>query len=482
MPTTWRFFLPRADISSLLTLEDQRAISAATAVPAVALASWIDLLHECSFHDISPNTQRLTPMIYRNLKNAEDVPERAKLRGSYRYSWSKNQRLMHSMGPVFAEFNRLEINYRVIKGIAIQLTLDFLGARVVGDIDIVVSQSEIDGVRQVLEQHGFRCNSVSACGRHPVNAPHDALNFNRGENHVDVHIAERKYPLRLLSEMIASDPIIKSHMGTAIPIPPTPLLLLHSAFHGQLASSDTDLVQAIVDIELLSLKCDPRELTALAHRTQTTSDLWSRNTPSGDLEKSGGVNQLLNTQRPRLHKVLMAPAIMRDRFRGFGTSAKVLREFPGRKYSYALWLTSGQFANIERKLRIRERGFLPEPSVVCPPGSWIAPFDEEGSELVRGTNMAPSTLDYRFTIRIPARVRDLKFTLHSNYLDSVDSFLFANGSPITRIVAGDMEHREVHVRSPLEVNEISIRSRIRVCGACFDGLTDLKVRVEYEAP
>lgn len=482
MPTSWRFFLPPADISSLLTLEDQRAISAATAVPVVALESWIELLQDCSFRNISTNTQRLTPMIYRNLRNVEGVPERAKLRGSYRYSWAKNQKLMHSMGPIFTEFNRLEINYRVIKGIATQLALDFLGARVVGDIDIVVSRSEIDVVRQVLEQYGFRCNSVSACGKHPVNAPHDALNFNRGENHVDVHIAERKYPLRLLSEMLASDPRIKSHMGTAIPIPPTPLLLLHSAFHGQLASSDTDLVQSMVDVELLSAECDKYDLGVMAKQTRTTSNLWARRTPNDKWKALGRFRRLVDIQFQHTLKAFLVPALIRDRFRGVGTSVQVLRNFPGKRSRYALWLTAGQFSSLERRLRSRGRGFLRTPGEICPPGLWIGPFNGNSLSVVQGTNLAPRTLDYRFSIRIPAGKRVLKLTLDSDYLDSVDAFLYANGIPTARIIAGDLGQREVHVRRPQEVIEISIRSTSRVCVACFDGLTNLKVRVDYEAP
>lgn len=427
-------------------------------------------------------------MIYRNLRGLDDVPERAKLRGSYRYTWSKNQKLMHSMDPVFAELNALNINYRVIKGIATQLSLDFLGARVVGDIDIVVSQNEIDKVREILEDHGFRCNSISACGRHPINAPHEALNFNRGEYHVDVHIAEKKNPRRLLTRMLQCEPDIKAHMGTSIPLPPAPLLLLHSAYHGQLAASDTDLVQAIVDIELLSPQCDPRELSELAKQTRTTSDLWSRGLGNEKLESSTHRKRRIHTkihtqihaQSPRLRTALLASALLRDRWRGIGTSTEVLRRFPGRRYRYVLWLSGGQFASVERRFRKYGDGFLTAPSDICAPGSWLAPFSGEQSRLVNGTNMAPSTLDYRFTFRIPANCRTLRLNLASEYLDSVDAFLYANGQPITRIIAGDVGQREVHVRRPAEVVEISIRSSSRVCPACFDGLTDLRVLVDYE--
>lgn len=475
-----------------LTQEDGLAIRSATAPVLEGVQSWKDLLTGTDFQDINSNTQRLAPMIYHHLKDQGDVLERERLRGAYKYAWAKNLRMLNALKPIFSDLNSRSINYRVIKGIAVQLELGFVGARVVGDVDIVVSQSEIDSVRQTLETNGFRCNSVSPCSRHTTRAPFEALNFNLGESHVDVHVAELKDPKPLLLAMLEATPNVIEHMGIDIKIPSPELLLLHSAFHGHQASSDTDLVQAIADISLLAPHCDPQKLGALSSRTRSESDLWHISDeaktvdiilPEIGLEPSSRWKRELRKQsanfKTSANKFAKVPAIVRDRYRGNPTLAHVVRQFSGRRGTYALWLSCGQFSAVERAAMTNRRGFLPAPLQVCPSGTTLTPFVFLMPNLVTATNLAEETLDYRFSVRINSQARELNLTLDSEFLSSSDAFIYCNGRPITRIVAGDNGYREVTIRNPDVVNEISIRPTSRVCPECFTSLDDLSVGIRY---
>jgi len=480
-------------VKARLTQEDGLAIKSATLSIPEAIENWIRLMGDVDFQLINPNTQRLAPLVYHRLKDQQGVTERERLRGAYKYAWAKNHRLLNALKPIFTELNELEINYQVIKGMAVQLTLGFVGARVVGDVDMVVSQKDVEVVRIIFERNGFRCNSDSGCKRHSRSAAFEALNFNLGENHVDMHIAESKDPKILLALMLDLSPNLIEYLGTKIPIPNPELLLLHSAFHGHQAVSDTDLVQAIADISLLAPVCDPRKLTELAGQTKTYSDLWHVSSEAATVDialpkftAKSGRSRNKNVALPVLkargvgRKVQKVPALVKDRYRGNATTRHILGRFPGRKVAYALWLSAGQFSALERVAMSRERGFLKAPVEALKSETLLRPFMDQAPELVEATNLAEETLDYRFSIRVKPGIRALLLSLDSDYLDMCDAFLYSNGRPISRIVAGDTTFREVTIRSPLEVNEISIRPTSNVCTECFRSLTDLRVKIRYE--
>ncbi|GEM_PF-5119385 len=475
-----------------LTVEDGYAIRSATAPISIAHQNWNELLSATDFQHINPNTQRLAPMIYHHLKDQGDLFERERLRGTYKYAWAKNLRMLNSLNPVFAELNSRSINYRVIKGIAVQLELGFVGARVVGDVDILVSQNEINIVREILESNGFRCNSLSTCSRHTSQAPFEALNFNLGDNHVDVHVAELKDPKALLLEMLKSAPNVIENRGILIQVPAPEFLLLHSAFHGHQAVSDTDLVQAIADISLLATNCEPLKLTGLAKKTKSESDLWHVAAeakhvdivlPEIGLAATSKEERFINNTSASIKdfatKVGKVPAIVHDRYRGNSALAHVLGQFSGRKAAYAVWLGLGQFSAVERLLMSKERGFLKTPAKVCMSGTSLLPFGSTASDFVTSSQLAAETLDYRFAIRIDPRARELVLTLDAEFLHSSDAFVYSNGRPITRMVAGDGNSGEVIIRNPDTVNEISIRPTARVCAECFTNLVDLKVDIRW---
>jgi len=63
-------------------------------------------------------------------------------------------------------------------------------------------------------------------------------------------------------------------------------------------------------------------------------------------------------------------------------------------------------------------------------------------------------------------------------LDRLDAFVFINGIPRTRIVAGDLTTRTVGIQDMGPSMEISLRPLWNACERCYSGLDDLEISLE----
>jgi hypothetical protein len=104
------------------------------------------------FDPVDWESQRLMPMIYRNLEHTGDalVPH---LRGIYRYTWMKNQRHLIKMQQVVGQFNAVGVESMMLKGIP--LTLYYYadaGVRLMGDLDVMVPVQQIDQAVRIIQQ------------------------------------------------------------------------------------------------------------------------------------------------------------------------------------------------------------------------------------------------------------------------------------------------------------------------------------------
>jgi hypothetical protein len=471
--------------------EDRWAVLAATADTPIALEAWSNLLAETDFVDISRSTQRLAPMVYLNLRGATDVPERGRLRGAYKYAWSKNHNLIGSLVPVVSDLDAAGINYRIAKGIAVQLALGIVGARVVGDADLVVSRADVEATRKVLEQNGFRCNSLSACGMHPQAAVHNALDFNKGDAHVDLHVAELKEPSRLLTEMLREPPHRVDYAGSTFLIPSPELLLLHSAVHGNASVAETDFSQSVTDIALLIPSCDRNLVRSQALHTgvyEAVSSLGQTLNHIGRTElvmppsKSRTVPVAAPTIAYKgstfLGKARYASSLWRQRFHGGRPLVAAGRGFTGRRLLYVMWNALGQFSSLERVMFARRPGFLRLPTRPFEETEYAQPFTGKRYEQVTANSVAGDCFDYRFAFRCPADVREFVLTFGGECLDDVDVTVHHNGRRLLRIVAGASE-RKLAVLNPPEHNEISLRPISVACEACFDTMKTLAVSIAY---
>ena len=138
--------------------EDELAITSATAPIGDALMAWSRLMDWLPFDVINPNTQRLAPTIFFNLKSSKDFKERERLRGSFKYTWAKTTRLIHSIEPILRKFEAADLDYRIIKGLAIQVSLNTVGARTMGDVDILIGLKDVDRAIEIVRSFGYRKN------------------------------------------------------------------------------------------------------------------------------------------------------------------------------------------------------------------------------------------------------------------------------------------------------------------------------------
>lgn len=472
----------------MIAKEDRLALSAATAEESLALESWEELLATTPFLEISPNTQRLAPLIFHNLRDVEAVPERNRLRGAYKHTWSKNLRLISAFLPVVESLNTAGINYRVIKGVAVQLLTGLLGARVVGDIDVVVSSADLEKTVEMLEQHGFRCNTRALCGFHSEGSAEAALGFNLGDNHIDLHVAERKEPRRLLRAMLAASPRLVNLRGIDIPVPSAEALTLHASLHGYRGASETDLIQALTDRSLLSPWASQADLGRLGRKTGTAR-VWRiagkysaerrERAPYGRSEPTSrfrpeqdGPHPLLIARLPR------AVTLIRHRFPTLSVVQSVLAGFPGRRLAYVTWLLLGRFADVERFL-LSKGGFLTPPAEVASPPASAQPFDSErGVPGLTASSVADHTMDYRFAVRVDPESGPTKLTLVSKYLDEMNLSVYLDGVRALKVITGAHIEKSILLPRGSEHHEISLRYTQQACKWCFRTLADLSVSLE----
>lgn len=476
-----------------LAWQDLRALGAATADPVVGARQWRALMAAVAFDEIDEAAQRIMPAIFANLRDQPDLPERDRMRGAFKFHWSRTTELLHGVRPVLADLAAEGVDHRLLKGAAVQVVCGRIGARAMGDVDLLVSAADADRVSELLVRNGFRRSRVAVCAGHSDAEHHAALTFNSGDVHVDVHLAEFKEPVRLLSMMLAAPARRVRAAGTVLALPPAELLLLHAAVHGRLASGPTDFAQAVVDVAMLTAHVDPTRLVAAAARTGTTADLVdldaaARAAGAAPLGVTVPVGARVAARLDALAGTAAKAAIasssvtrrMRDRQRGPAATAAVAHGFGGDRRAYAAWLRSGQFAVAERAaVRVRG-GFLHEPSGVLALGASVRPFAGATVPGLVASSVAGDTLDWRFRVRLPGPSRWLRMTLDAPSLDRLDVVVFRNGVPLTHVFAGDAASRVVTMRDVPAGNEFSLRALWRVCRRCYAGLDDLAVRFDAD--
>lgn len=473
--------------SVLLGEEERSALLAATAPRDDAVHSWSALMEQIPFDEVNENTQRAMPAIFANLRDVVDIPERGRMRGAFKYAWSKNTRMLHDIRPVLQVLQQQDVPYRVIKGAAVQAMCDRIGARTMGDIDLLVSERDARVVEEVFLDHGFRRTGHAQCSGHSDAVHFDALNFNRGETHVDVHVAEVKTPRALFRTMLGRDALVAPAAGGVIAVPEPELLILHAAVHGSLSSGPTDVMQAALDIRLLRSRVDPSLLVTLGRETGTLDALVQLDSRLRALGVAGSGAQpsaaaMARSRADARRQQLVAVASeshsvlrrMRARRRDEDTLAEIKRRFQGHARAYVAWLRSGQFAVSERLAARRWGGFLPAPE-----GEWsgaeVAPFGDCAPG-VMGSAAAAVALDWRFRLAMGNVDPDVVWLdVQSSALDRLDAFVFVNGTPITRIVAGDDASRRVGIRAAGPSLEVSIRPLWTACRACYAGFDDLRI-------
>lgn len=470
--------------------EDLILATASAAAPrGQAADAWARLMGTTEFHDISPSVQRLVPQIFLNLRNEVDVPSRERLKGAYRYTWTKNVHLWSQARGVFEHLRAQGVDYRLLKGAALHAYSGSVGSRSIGDFDLLVHSQDVPLVTQALRASGFRQEGSRqiSCG-HGLSS-HAAINFNLNECHVDVHVAPVKEPSALLSRMLMSAPLTRRLGGTNVQIPKPVHLLLHAAWHASQRSSPTDLAQGLVDIALLAPSI---HLSELSREAASTGQERAVRLCASMLDAAGLNPDHLSTGlslSPRLAawrppKIgLFGPSILRTfvQLKDRQVVGIPLRSetdsLRGLGLAYRSWLRLGRPGKLEPVLG-GARGFLRDPGAVPELPALIEPFAGSDDRCVTTTPWSETSLDWRFRILLPSHVSKVRVILGGDHVYGLDAAIFLNGSFQGRLAAGDESLREVHCPVTRGHLEFSIRPLWAACSRCFPPLTDLTVSIE----
>jgi len=480
-----------------LSNEDVLALRAATDPLPTSLDSWLELVAVTPFDQIETNTQRIAPAIYTNLQTAGAFAERERLRGTYKYSWARNTRALHEFAPVVRKLELARVNYRLIKGVAVQLTLGNIGSRIMGDIDLVVREVDVETVHGILLSHGFKPNFTSPCAVFHTGTPRDALNYNSGRCHVDVHIAEHKEPSLLYKYILKKPPMKVELDGTHYLIPEATLLLITAAVHGAKNFSATDLIQSCTDIALLSQGASAELVKLYAQETQTKLAVnhMYRVLETADLEcfKGGIPSEVLvgriqaflilkRTTARRLRKQLLFMSNLSRRYQERRLPASVIarayQQLDGRRLLYAIWLATGRFARVEQFLLRGKSSFLTAPKHTLDLPGAITSCEAKSNKGINVSRASQLTQDWRFTIELAQPQKILTMTLESKFFDKFDASLYWNGKHHVRIVSGDASMLHIVFKRVPRTTEFSIRPIFQLCPDCSQSLNDLQIFID----
>lgn len=469
--------------------EDELAITSATAPIGDALIAWSRLMDWLPFDVINPNTQRLAPTIFFNLRNLANFKERERLRGSFKYTWAKTTRLIHSIAPILRKFDAIDLDYRIIKGLAIQVSLNTVGSRTMGDVDILIGLKDVDRAIEIIRSFGYRRNEEVNCDGHTLSSHYGGLDFTLGETHLDLHVAETTYPEFLLGKMIEDSASIAAYGSFKMKVPSCEKLFLHSIVHGELASGPTDFMQAVSDIAQLQHEIEISEVARLMELTHLEGAVFNFLRSVKKFGLAGLGLRLPKVGRRKRHRFKTyknrlfknsKPKTLFDRIqaRRFGREIAVDIENQNLKSRtiYRIWLFTGQIAALETLFRALFGGMLRRPSGQISNGLVLRPFQiGKSASPLTALKTAGRSIDWRFRLMVPVKTVKLIVEVRAEPLSNVDIWAFSNGKIMSRLIGGDPSTHVLTFDKPAQDIEISLRPIWLACQQCFAGFNEMEL-------
>jgi hypothetical protein len=156
-----------------------------------AVRAWEKWAHAIDLESIDPGSYRLLPQLFKNM-NSHGIshPLLDKIKGTYRYTWYRNQMKYKQLEELLGSFESAGIRTMVIKGAAlVELYYKDRGVRPMADLDIMVPVSQVSGALRLLEKLNWNpiwisWDELTAEFRSYLNA----VEFQRAKNvDVDLH-------------------------------------------------------------------------------------------------------------------------------------------------------------------------------------------------------------------------------------------------------------------------------------------------------
>ncbi|MCF8297441.1 MAG: nucleotidyltransferase family protein [Saprospiraceae bacterium] len=129
-------------------LDDGRAIS--------AIDEWLTLIDLDG--QLDSGSFRLLPLLFKNLlKHNYKGPRMNMLKGVYRLSWYKNQKLIYNSIKVLELFQKADIKTMILKGVALSsLVYKDIGVRPMFDLDILVPSHQATKAIELLKSNNWK--------------------------------------------------------------------------------------------------------------------------------------------------------------------------------------------------------------------------------------------------------------------------------------------------------------------------------------
>jgi len=474
-----------------LTKQQDLVLKSAILLPDEASIHWKELLSVTPFDELEGSSYRVVSAVYKNLEFVPEIPDIDRLKGAYRFNWARNSKLISAVVPVLREFDKENIDYRLLKGAALNLINSSLGVRTMGDIDLLISIESLALAKEVFEKLGFIKKYDTNCSSPAENLVDFELCYiNKDNIEVDVHIAERKFPQTLFVQMLNSNPMIANHMGIDIRLPSYELALIHTVIHGNLNVSESDRMQSLIDCSQLVKYVDPKKLRKLSQKLganfivadylQTVVSIDRAHQISSKFPNTNftewlrHIKFLLQNKFPRgskVNDVMLARRILPREL------DYLRKNFSGRRKMYFLWSKFGQFRAIERFVTLFFRGFLYDPSVQAELSWSSRVFDSEICSWIEKSTVPIEANDWRFKLKFSGEKTKVIVQMFSDRFIDWNWVVFVNGKLVGTTPQNEGAVYSIFLTKPRGSFEISLRSPTHICKLCYKDMSDLRVQI-----
>lgn len=471
--------------------EVTQALKSALLDPADGKLVWNSLVARTPFEELSDATCRIMPTIYKNLEGLEGVECYEKLKGSYRFNWTKNSKIIYSFQPILKGLNEKFINYRILKGAGLNFLNGSLGIRSMGDVDLLISIEDLAELEKLFLVNKYTKKYDTLCPNSGNDQTDTEICYISPENiEVDVHLAEHSYPQLLFRKMLNTKPQISKFLDSEVLLPAYELALIHSIYHGDKGVANTDYIQTLVDCDQLTSYIDLKTLKNFATKLNVgylvsnyMSELYGVTKKKNLI---GNIRDKHFIDKPRYLMWIAANylmsrsdliTIMRNRKVYSRELNQIASDFQGKKKLYLLWLKLGKPRPLEKVVCKFFGGFLKIPNQISEPGMNAVGFNSAEQNWIELSKTPIDANDWRFRILQDPRRVTATIEIISNGIREWNWLVFING--VLFGTTTKVEHGTYVIRlNPAPRNiEISFRSPLHVCKLCYKDLSDLSVRI-----
>jgi hypothetical protein len=389
---------------------------------------------------------KLLPAFSLNIPGNVSLEKREKFVGVYRSFSFQNARRLHAALDAFSQLNSLNVNYRVLKGYAIGLTTGYLGYRSMGDIDILIKQSEFQKVKGILINLGF----VSSLGQ-VENQRESKLTFRRDTCEIDLHIAEKAFPSLIFRKMMKEPAVGIIFAGEKIEVPKVSRLIQHSIIHAMQNVGILDRPHSLIDLAVLNKIVDS------THIQKLRMTLSKKNDDSLELDQMSIARfapKLIFVVMYLSNTLIQLSSIKNRTKSGLVVNSKLnILIHPN---LFRLWYYFGRKAIVEKFL-CKRSGFLNLPHMYVEELQSSFEVRRMESRLTPHLTVMVQPSEIRMRLRFQEQKRNRELKVISKSLDLCNFEVFANGKLIGNIGGRDKLEESVTIWSNPESVEISFR-------------------------